>query len=63
MTRWNEATILEFRIKGGRKVEHFGDRLLTTTGARSGSEYVTPLMYHRDGARYVVIASKMGAPP
>jgi deazaflavin-dependent oxidoreductase (nitroreductase family) len=36
--------------------------LLTTVGARSGDEHITPVMYHRDGERYVVIASKGGAP-
>ena len=64
MSSWNEATIREFRTKSGKNVGPFGDRLLllTTRGARSGNEYTTPLMYHRDGERYVVIASKMGAP-
>jgi len=33
-----------------------------TTGARSGEERTTPLMYQRDGDRYVVVASKAGEP-
>jgi deazaflavin-dependent oxidoreductase (nitroreductase family) len=64
MANWNEATIQEFHTKAGKGVGGFGDRLmlLTTVGARSGEERITPVMYHRDGARYVVIASAGGAP-
>jgi len=64
MANWNEATIREFHSKAGKGVGSFGDRLmlLTTVGARSGEERITPVMYHRDGERYVVIASKGGAP-
>ena len=36
--------------------------LLTTKGARTGRERVTPLNYSRDGYRYVVMASKGGSP-
>ena len=64
MLDWNRAMIDEFRAKNGKGVGQFGDRLLllTTTGARSGAKRTTPLMYHRDGERYVVVASKAGAP-
>ena len=64
MASWNQALIEEFHAKGGKGVGQFGNRLvlLTTTGARSGKEGTTPLMYHRDGERYVVVASKSGAP-
>ena len=64
MLDWNRAMIDEFRAKNGKGVGQFGDRLLllTTTGARSGAKRTTPLMYHRDGKRYVVVASKAGAP-
>jgi deazaflavin-dependent oxidoreductase (nitroreductase family) len=64
MASWSEAIIQEFHAKGGKGVGQFGNRLvlLTTTGARSGKEGTTPLMYHRDGERYVVVASKAGAP-
>jgi deazaflavin-dependent oxidoreductase (nitroreductase family) len=64
MPNWNEATIQEFHSKAGKGVGPFGDRLmlLTTVGARSGEERITPVMYHRDGERYVVVASKGGAP-
>ena len=36
--------------------------LLTTTGRRSGEPRTTPLIYAQDGARYVIVGSKGGAP-
>ena len=36
--------------------------LLTTKGAKSGETHTTPLVYSKDGDRYVVIASMGGAP-
>jgi deazaflavin-dependent oxidoreductase (nitroreductase family) len=36
--------------------------LLTTTGKRSGQPYTTPLIYGRDGERYIIVASWGGAP-
>ncbi|TMD33665.1 MAG: nitroreductase family deazaflavin-dependent oxidoreductase [Chloroflexi bacterium] len=64
MPNWNDATIREFHAKAGKGIAGFGDRLLllTTVGARSGKERISPVMYHRDGERYVVVASKGGAP-
>lgn len=64
MANWNDATIQEFHSKAGKGVGPFGDQLilLTTVGARSGKERTSPVMYHRDGERYVVVASKGGAP-
>jgi deazaflavin-dependent oxidoreductase (nitroreductase family) len=64
MANWNEATIQEFHAKAGKGVGPFGDRLmlLTTRGARSGKERISPVMYHHDGERYVIVASKGGAP-
>ena len=61
---WNKTMIAEFRAKGGKGVARFGDRLLlvTVTGRKSGSPTVVPLAYHVDGDRYVVAASKGGAP-
>ena len=35
--------------------------LLHHTGAKSDKPYVTPLVYRRDGERYVIFASKAGA--
>ena len=64
MSDWNNKIIEEFRAKGGRGVGPFGDNLalLTTHGARSGRAHTTPLAFHRDRGRYVVIASMGGAP-
>jgi len=61
---WNQGVLDEFRAKGGKGVTHFGDRLLllTTRGAKTGRAFTVPLAYHRDGGRYVVAASKGGAP-
>src|SRR2546421_1387104 len=64
MASWSDSTIREFHAKAGKGVGPFGDQLilLTTTGAQSGRERTSPVMYHRDGERYVVVASKGGAP-
>jgi deazaflavin-dependent oxidoreductase (nitroreductase family) len=36
--------------------------ILTTTGRKSGEERKTPLIYGRDGERYLIVASMGGAP-
>jgi len=36
--------------------------ILTTTGAKSGRPFTTPLAYQRDGERLLIFASKAGAP-
>lgn len=36
--------------------------LLTTTGRKSGEQRTTPLIMRPDGDRYVIVASKGGAP-
>ena len=36
--------------------------LLTTTGRKTGQKRTTPLIYVKDGDRYVIVASKGGAP-
>lgn len=61
---WNKRMVDEFHAKGGKGIGHFGDHLLllTTTGAKTGRTLTTPLAYHRDGDRYVIAASKGGAP-
>lgn len=64
-TNWNQQIIEEFRANGGKVGGQFEGApllLLTTTGARSGRPYTTPVMYLRDGDRYMVFASKGGAP-
>ena len=61
---WNKQIIATFRANGGKNVPPFGDNLilLTTTGAKSGQERVNPVVYSKDGDRYVIVASKAGAP-
>ncbi len=48
--------------KDGHIWEGVTTLLLTTTGRRSGQARTTPLIYGRDGDRYVVAASRGGAP-
>ena len=63
---WNDSIIEQFRANAGQmKSGPFAGRsllLLTTKGAKTGEERTSPLVYSRDGDRYVVIASKGGAP-
>ena len=66
MTNWNERNIPvieEFRKNGGKVAGRPEGSLLliTTTGAKTGTKRTTPLMYTRDGERFVVIASKGGS--
>jgi deazaflavin-dependent oxidoreductase (nitroreductase family) len=59
----NRTVIEQFRAGGdieGMQRERLV--LLTTTGARTGQQRTTPMMYHRDGERLFVIASNVGAP-
>ena len=61
----NQKTIDEFRANAGKVGGRFEGKtllLLHTMGARSGKERINPVAYVRDGVRYVVIASKGGAP-
>jgi deazaflavin-dependent oxidoreductase (nitroreductase family) len=61
---WNKTVVDEFRAKGGKGVGNWDDKLLllTARGAKSGEVRTTPLVFHRDGDRYVIAASKGGAP-
>lgn len=62
---FNRRIIEEFRANGGETFGPFKGRnllLLTTTGAKSGEQRTTPLVYSRDGDRLVIIASMGGAP-
>jgi deazaflavin-dependent oxidoreductase (nitroreductase family) len=58
----NDPVIAEFRSKGGRTSRKYPVILLTTKGAKTGTERVTPLNFSVDGDRLVVIASKGGSP-
>jgi deazaflavin-dependent oxidoreductase (nitroreductase family) len=62
---FNARIIDQFRANGGQVGEPFENTsllLLHHTGAKSGTERVNPLAYLRDGDRYVIFASKAGAP-
>lgn len=62
---FNANVIAEFRANQGRVGGPFeGGTLLLLhhVGARTGQNRINPLMYNRDGDRYVVFASKAGAP-
>jgi deazaflavin-dependent oxidoreductase (nitroreductase family) len=64
MLDWNRRIIEEFRANRGR-VASFARQpllLLTHTGAKTGKQRTNPLAYFRDGDRYVIVASKGGAP-
>ena len=63
MRATNQQVIERFRA-GGEIPGMHRERLLllTTTGARSGQPHTTPMMFHRDGDRLLVIASNAGAP-
>jgi deazaflavin-dependent oxidoreductase (nitroreductase family) len=60
-TNYNQQVIDRFRASKGN-VDNRPLLLLTTTGAKSGKTRLNPLAYSRDGDRYVVLASKGGAP-
>jgi deazaflavin-dependent oxidoreductase (nitroreductase family) len=62
---FNARIIDEFRANDGRVGGPFeGGTLLLLhhVGAKTGAARVNPLMYNRDGDRYVIFASKAGAP-
>ena len=66
MNDFNAGIVKEFRENGGKAVSgpfvNAPLLLLTTTGAKSGKPFTTPLVYTRDGDRIVIIASKGGFP-
>jgi deazaflavin-dependent oxidoreductase (nitroreductase family) len=62
---YNTRIIEEFRANAGRvggPLEGWNLLLLHTDGAKSGEHYVTPVVYLEDDGRYVIFASKAGAP-
>src|SRR5881296_4354894 len=63
-TDFNAHTIAEFRSNHGKVGGYFKGApllLLHTIGARTGKPRINPVMYLRDGKRYLVFASKGGA--
>jgi deazaflavin-dependent oxidoreductase (nitroreductase family) len=62
---FNAQIIDEFRANEGRVGGMFDGTtllLLHHVGSRTGTNRVNPLAYDRDGDRYVIFASKAGAP-
>ena len=62
---FNAKVIEEFRANGGKVGGPFEGApvlLLTSTGAKSGEQRTTPVVYQPDGERMVIFASKAGAP-
>jgi len=62
---WNRQIIEEFRANKGKVGGPFEGApmlLLTTTGAKSGKQHTTPLVYLPDNDRFIIFASKAGAP-
>jgi deazaflavin-dependent oxidoreductase (nitroreductase family) len=65
MSDFNAQVIEEFRANGGTAGGMFEGMpllLLHNVGAKSGTEYVTPLVYLSDDGRTFIFASKGGAP-
>ena len=61
----NQQVMEEFRRNGGKvggASEGVALLILTATGARSGEARETPVVYRPDGDRYVIFATKAGAP-
>jgi deazaflavin-dependent oxidoreductase (nitroreductase family) len=62
---WNKKVIEEFRANEGVVGGYFENiklLLLHTIGAKSGEPRLNPLAYMQDDDRYVIVASKGGAP-
>jgi len=62
---FNSQVIEEYRANGGKvggMFESMSLLLLHHTGANSGQERIAPPAYAQDGSRYVIFASKAGAP-
>lgn len=62
---FNTRVIREFHENDGRVGPPFEGApmiLVHHTGAKSGTERVTPLVYFPDGDRYLIVASAAGAP-
>jgi deazaflavin-dependent oxidoreductase (nitroreductase family) len=62
---FNQALIEEFRANDGKVAGAFAGApllLLTTTGAKTGQQRTSPVVYTSDGDRLVIIASYAGRP-
>ena len=60
---WNAQVIAEFRKNHGKLSGPFGGAtllLINHTGARTGKSRTNPVMYLKDGQRYLIFATKGG---
>ncbi len=65
MENFNQQIIDEFRSNQGKVGGMFANMkllLLTTQGAKSGKTTTSPVSYTKEGDRFVIVASKGGAP-
>ncbi len=65
MNDFNRKVIEEFRANDGKVGGPFEGApvlLLTSTGAKSGEQRTTPVVFQPDGDRMIIFASKAGAP-
>ncbi len=65
MENFNQQIIDEFRSNQGKVGGMFAGMkllLLTTKGAKSGKQTTVPVSYTKEGDRFVIVASKGGAP-
>jgi len=64
MSDWNAGVIAEFRKNHGKVGGNFEGApllLINHKGARTGKPRTNPVMYLKDGQKYLVFASKGGA--
>ena len=64
MSDWNAGVIAEFKRNRGKVGGNFEGApllLIYHKGARTGKARINPVMYLKDGQRYLVFASKGGA--
>lgn len=63
MADFNRHVIEEFRANGGKvggMMEGAPVLILHTTGAKTGREIISPLIYHAEGDRLLIFAAKGG---
>jgi deazaflavin-dependent oxidoreductase (nitroreductase family) len=65
LNAFNNSIVDEFRANDGKVGGQFANAnllLLTTTGAKSGKERISPLAYFRVDGKLIIIGSFAGAP-
>jgi len=61
----NKKVIKDFRSKNGKvggALANMELMLLTTKGAKSGKKIIVPVVYTKEGSKFVIVASKGGSP-